>query len=431
MTPGPDVATTSDLSQRWLRGVVLFLSGQTVSLLGSSIVGYAVIWYLTLTTGSGTIYALAMVASQLTQGLICLPGGVWADRHWRKPLIIGADVGVATVTTALAVLYLTGHQQLWLIVLLLGLRGLGAGVQSPAVGATLPQLTPVRHLMRVNSINASVQAAMFVAAPALAAVLLTWVSLGWILLLDVCTALIGVGFTLAVRIPRLPRTVDAAAAEHRGARAYTHELRTAWDGVRHHAGLMRVMVLYAAMSTLVFPLAMLTPVFVVRLFGDEQWMLAAVEITWSVGMVVGGLVMAAWGGPRNRMTLVVAACGAWCLSAAAMGVSPNVWVFCVVMVVFGGSVPFGNTAAVTALQENVPPALLGRIMGIVTVILAISGPVGIAVYGPLADHVSLRVLCLVAAVLGAAFVVVTHRRAGPGSVLLAPQPADATPQLQH
>jgi len=431
VTPGPGEPSGQDLPHHWLRGVVLFLSGQTVSLLGSAIVSYAVIWHLALTTGSGTIYALAVVASQLTMGLICLPGGIWADRYWRKPLIIGADGAVAVVTAVMAVLYLAGHQQLWLIVALLGLRGLGSGVQSPAVGATLPQITPVQHLMRVNSVNASVQAAMFVAAPAVAAVLLTWMSLGWILLLDVCTALIGIGFTLAVPIPRLARRDDAHAAEHRGARAYVHEIRLAWDGVRHHAGLLRIMVLLAAMSVVVFPLAQMTPVFVVHLFGNEQWMLAAVEITWSVGMVVGGLVMAAWGGPRNRMTLVVAACGAWCLSAAAMGVSPNVWVFCVVMVVFGGSVPFGNTAAVTALQENVPPALLGRIMGIVTVILAISGPVGIAVYGPLADHVSLRVLCLVAAVLGAAFVVVTHRRAGPGSVLLAPQPADATPQLQH
>ena len=282
MTPGPGEPSGQDLPHHWLRGVVLFLSGQTVSLLGSAIVSYAVIWHLALTTGSGTIYALAVVASQLTMGLICLPGGIWADRYWRKPLIIGADGAVAVVTAVMAVLYLAGHQQLWLIVALLGLRGLGSGVQSPAVGATLPQITPVQHLMRVNSVNASVQAAMFVAAPAVAAVLLTWMSLGWILLLDVCTALIGIGFTLAVPIPRLARRDDAHAAEHRGARAYVHEIRLAWDGVRHHAGLLRIMVLLAAMSVVVFPLAQMTPVFVVHLFGNEQWMLAAVEITWSV-----------------------------------------------------------------------------------------------------------------------------------------------------
>ncbi|MCL2783260.1 MAG: MFS transporter, partial [Propionibacteriaceae bacterium] len=119
MTPSPDVTQA-----HWLRDIVLFLGGQIAALFGSSIVAYTVVWYITLKTGSGSQYALLMIASQLTQGLTSIPGGVWADRYWRKALIMGADAATAVVTLALAIFFLTGHHDLWLIVVVLAMRGL-------------------------------------------------------------------------------------------------------------------------------------------------------------------------------------------------------------------------------------------------------------------------------------------------------------------
>ena len=83
---------------RWRRDTALFLSGQIVSLFGSMLVQYAVLWYLTLTTKDGAVLALSTVFGFLPQAIVSIFGGVWADRHNRKLLIIGADAAIAAAT---------------------------------------------------------------------------------------------------------------------------------------------------------------------------------------------------------------------------------------------------------------------------------------------------------------------------------------------
>ncbi|MDR1833320.1 MAG: MFS transporter, partial [Propionibacteriaceae bacterium] len=126
------LAAPPELDRRhWKRDIVLFVVAQSFSLLGSSVVGYAVIWYL-VGTESATVYAIGMVAGMLPQGLISVFGGVWADRHNRKWLIIGADAAVALATLGLAAMMFAGAAPLVAIMVVLALRSLGAGVQTPA-----------------------------------------------------------------------------------------------------------------------------------------------------------------------------------------------------------------------------------------------------------------------------------------------------------
>ena len=157
--------------ERWVRDTTFFLSGQTVSLLGSSLVQYAILWYLTLETQSGVVLTLATAFGFLPQAVMSVFGGVWADRHNRKLLLIAADAVIAATTLVLAVMLWNGFDGLWLIYATLAIRSLGAGVQTPAVGALLPQIVPTDKLMRVNGINMSIQSAMTLLAPALAAAL--------------------------------------------------------------------------------------------------------------------------------------------------------------------------------------------------------------------------------------------------------------------
>src|SRR6188768_3468376 len=106
----------------WRRNITLFLAGQTVSLFGSSLVQYAVLWYLTLTTKDGSILALSIVFGFLPQAILSIFGGVWADRHNRKFLIMGSDAAIAAATLVLALLMLNGSESLWLIFAVLAVR---------------------------------------------------------------------------------------------------------------------------------------------------------------------------------------------------------------------------------------------------------------------------------------------------------------------
>src|SRR5690606_7390020 len=101
----------------WRRDVTIFLTGQTVSLFGSMLVQYAIMWHLTLLTKSGTVMMLAALFGFLPQAVVSIFGGVWADRLNRKVLIMTADAAIATTTLALALFMLTGFTELWLIYL--------------------------------------------------------------------------------------------------------------------------------------------------------------------------------------------------------------------------------------------------------------------------------------------------------------------------
>ncbi len=403
----------------WRRDVIFFLSGQISSMFGSAVVGYAVIWYITLKTGSGAQYSLLMIASQLSMALTTIPGGVWADRHWRKALMIGADGFVAVVTVGLAVVMLHGFENLGMIAAALMLRGLASGVQAPAASAALPQIAPEEHLLRINSINQALSSLIYVAAPALAAVLLTWLPLGWILMVDVTTAVIGIGLTLAVRIPRL--RLDPAVAAPEGLRGYFAHIGEAVRFAFAIPGLRRVTWLFAFLLVVVVPFMQMTPVFVVRLYGSEQWKLAAVEILWSVGMIVGGVAIAAWGGLRNRMTMIMISCVVISVMTMVMGFAPSIWWFLAVMVVSGLSMPLMNTPLMTAVQELIPENMMGRVISVVNLVQTLAGPIGMALIGVLSDRLDISWMALVCGTIGLVVVVVLIAVGGPGSRLMAPQ----------
>ena len=196
----------------WRREVTIFLTGQTVSLFGSMLVQYAVMWHLTLETKSGGVMALYAVFGFLPQAVLSIFGGVWADRLDRKKLIIGADATIAVVTLALAMFMAAGATDLWLIFVAIAIRSAGAGIQMPAVAALLPQIVPADKLMRVNGINGTIQSAMMLVAPAAAAAVYASMSIVAVFYIDVVTAVIGIGLLLLVTVPRLVRSDESKAS---------------------------------------------------------------------------------------------------------------------------------------------------------------------------------------------------------------------------
>ena len=182
----------------------LFLASQAVTLLGSSIVQFAIIWYVTLETSSGGWVALLSAAAYIPQFLISFFAGVWADRYPRKRLIIAADGAIAAATLALVLLLpqISRNETIYVaLVVISAIRSFGTGIHTPAVNATVPQLVAEDHLMKFNGINATVQSVVQFAAPAIAGSILTWGSFRGALMVDVVTAMVGIGLLGAIAIP--------------------------------------------------------------------------------------------------------------------------------------------------------------------------------------------------------------------------------------
>ena len=182
----------NNLKENWLRNIILFLSSQSISLFGSSLVQYTIMWHITLTTESGLMMTLYIICGFIPTFILSPVAGVWADRYNRKMLIILADGLIAVATLALAILFSMGFDAIWLLFVMAAIRAVGTGIQMPAVGAILPQIVPKDKLTKVNGINGSIQAVIMFISPMVSAALLGLTTLENIFFIDVITAMIAI-----------------------------------------------------------------------------------------------------------------------------------------------------------------------------------------------------------------------------------------------
>jgi len=195
--------------ETWLKKLILFLISQTVTLIGSLVVSFAVMWYITIETSSGVMMTIAVLCIFLPQIFISLIAGVWADRYNRKTLIIVSDLAIAAATLALAIFWIKGYTSFTILFLVMALRSIGQGIQQPTVNALIPQIVPVEHLTRVNAVNATIMNVLNLLTPALGGVLL---AAGFVeaLFFDVATAVIGVIILGFLVIDKIEKAVGTA-----------------------------------------------------------------------------------------------------------------------------------------------------------------------------------------------------------------------------
>lgn len=367
--------------------VILFLISQSVTLFGSTLVQMAVVWYATLLTSSGVWVAAFSVCSYFPQFLVSFWGGVWADRFPRKWLIAGADAAIAAVTLAMAAAIPRIQDPtvlLFLLLLMSAVRSLGAGIQTPAVHAVLPRLVPEEQLMRVNGINAALQSLVQFAAPAAAGAVLVSSSLRSTLLIDVLTAALGIGLLCMVPLPfrRLPEKKTSAFQELKSGISYAVS--------NLDAGML--LLIYGGFVFLCVPAGYLSGLFVSRVYGESYGYLTAVELAGFAGMTAGGLLAAFRGQSRKKTRTLRNSLTIFGAMAILMAVSCRFLPYLILMAVYGVALTSVQTALTTLLQEKTEPFMQGRIFGLFSSMYSGFLPLGIAVFGPLADHIPLRIL---------------------------------------
>jgi DHA3 family macrolide efflux protein-like MFS transporter len=372
----------------WKKKVAVFLVGQTITTFGSLLVQYALLWHLTLTTKSGVVLALAAVFGFLPQAIVSIFAGVWADRVNRKVMIIVSDSTIALATLVLAFFMLSGVDDLWLVFLVMAVRSVGAGIQMPAISALIPQIVPTDKLMRVNGINSSVQSSLLIIGPVAAAGIYSTMSLAAILFVDVVTAVIGLSLLATIAVPTLSR----AASDDKP--SYFTDLREGLKYIFSHDLVRWVMVIYSIVFLLVVAPSNLSPLMLVRTFGDDVWLLTILELSFGIGMVAGGALMAIFGSKADRLGMMVGTSILFGVLAVVMGFTTNLILFYTLFFLIGLAVPAFSTSSMTLLQETVEPERQGRVFGFVGIVMAVAMPIGMAVLGPLADIVSVEILLI-------------------------------------
>jgi MFS family permease len=364
-----------------MRVFVIVWFGQLVSLVGSGLTGFALGVWLYQETGSVTLFALNSLFFTLPQMLFSPFAGALVDRWDRRWAMVLSDTGAGITTLCLAVLLFAGRLEVWHVYLATLVNALFNTFQWPAYSAATTLLVPKKHLGRAGGMVQVGQAISHLIAPAMAGVLLVVIGLEGVMAIDFVTFAFAVFTLLIVRFPRPEASAEGVASKG----SLLKEAAFGWRYIRARPGLLGLLAFFAAINFLggmIFPL--LVPMILAMTTPDVLGYVASIA---GVGMLVGTLVMSAWGGPRHRIHGVL---GFELLAAVltiALGLRPSI----VLVAVAGFGVlfcmPIINGSSQALWQSKVHPDLQGRVFSVRRMIAMAASPLAYIMVGPLADGV--------------------------------------------
>jgi len=374
----------------WQRRFFTIWSGQAISILGSQIVSFAIVWYLTEQTGSATVLAIASMFGILPNILLSPFAGAMADRGDRKSIMIISDLVVGLARLLGFFLFLTGAIQVWHIYLMIFVGSAAGSFQQPAMASSTALMVPKKHLSRVAGMNQTLQGALSIAGPPLGALLMSLTTIANIYLLDVITMLFAVLPLLFIPIPKLETRKDSNGDVIKT--SFFQDIKEGFQYVLNWKGLTLLLLSAMLINFLISPAMSLLPLLVSKHFGGDEVQLALMNSMLGIGMLIGGIILSIWGGFKRRiftsfMGLIISG-----LSLAAVGFIPETG-FSIALFVFLISalmLPFINGPIQAVVQSAVTPEMQGRVISLIGTTAGFAMPIGLAIAGPVSDAIGIQ-----------------------------------------
>jgi len=358
--------------------------GQFISMLGSGLTSFALGVWIYDQTGQATPFAMTALFSTLP-ALILMPlAGSLADRYSRRWIMILSDTGAAIITAVAALLLFFGDLQVWHIYILAFFNSVLSAFQEPAYSASVTMLVPKQQLARASGISQMGQATSAILTPLFAGGLYALVGLNGIIVIDAVTFLFAISALLVVRIPQPERITEAGVESEK--HSVWADAAFGWNYLRALPGLFGLLVYFASVNFfLSFSNVLSGPL--VLSYGSSAD-LGVVQMVTGASMLVGSLIMSAWGGPQKRKVpaliifIAVSATGFLIsgLRANTLGISLG-------RVVLMLCIPFASALSQAVFQTKIPPDVQGRVFAIRGMIARSIIPLAFILSGPLADKV--------------------------------------------
>jgi MFS transporter, DHA3 family, macrolide efflux protein len=360
-------------------------TGQAFSLLGSQLVQFALIWYLTKLTGSATVLATASIVGLLPQVLLGPLAGAMVDRWSRRAVMMLSDGTVALTTMVLAVLFLVGRVEIWHIYLAMLLRAAAGSFHWPAMQASTSLMVPKDNLSRLQGINQVLMGGMNIASAPLGALLLELLPMQGILAIDFGTALLAILPLTFIAVPQPPASPAGEAA---GKTSVWQDFQSGLNYVKGWPGLVMIMLMATVINMVLNPGLAFLPLLVTDHFNGGALQLAWMQSAWGIGVLGGGLLLSVWGGFRRRiyttmMGLLIIGTG-----SALVGIlpAPAFWLAFGAMLLMGIGNPITNGPLMAVIQATVAPEMQGRVFTLLVSVATGMAPLGLLIAGPLADR---------------------------------------------
>ena len=393
-------------SFRWLQVFIPVWAGQVFSLLGSGLVHFALIWWMTEKTGSAAVLASASLVGLLPQVFLSPFAGALVDRWNRRWVMVAADGMVALATVGLVILFATGQVQLWHVYVALFIRSLGGAFHWPAMQASTSLMVPKEHLSRIAGANQALNGLIGIGAPPLGALLMSTLPIFQVLAIDIVTAGLAILPLLFIAIPQPARedahlavTPKTVWADVRGGFRYV----VSWPGV------FTLLLMAAMVNFLLSPGSAFMPLLVTQHFNGGAVQLAWMQSAWGVGVVAGGLLLSAWGGFRRKIITSMLSLMGIGVGVLLTGAAPawGYWIAWSGMLISGIMNPLTNGPLFALLQSKIEPHMQGRVFTLVNSLASAMMPLGMMIGAPVAEWLGLRswylfggVMCLLMGLVG-------------------------------
>lgn len=398
----------SQVPEKWAAPFFTMWGGQAVSLVGSSLVQFALVWWMTKTTGSATVLATASLIAMLPGILLSPFAGALVDRWNRKWVMIIADSLIALATLVLIVLFAMGKESVWAVYIILLVRAAGGAFHSPAESASISLMVPKVHLARISGLNQTLYGIVNIIAPPIGALLISVFSIQSVLAIDVVTAVLAVSILFFITIPKPPRQVSQANGTSANT-SYKQDLREGWVYIIAWPGLLGVALMAMVINFLLVPASSLIPLMVTQEYHGGAVQLGLVDSLIGIGIIVGGVVLSTWGGFKKRiLTCMVGILG---IGAGVLifGLLPAHWFYPALAGIFllGAMQVFANGPLQAIMQAAVDPDMQGRVFSLVGAGATAMAPLSLLVAGPVSDWLGVRTwyliggsACIIMALIG-------------------------------
>ncbi len=397
-----EIQTTPDVPAHWLGNYLPMWIGQAVSLLGSGLVQFALVWYMTEKTGSATVLAMATFVALLPSVILGPFAGALVDRLNRKAIMIISDTAVALATFALVVLFHLGIAQIWHIYVALFVRSLCGSFQYPAMQASTSLMVPREHFARLGGINQAMNGVITIVSPPLGALLMSVMTMQAVLAIDLVTAAIAISLlALFVRVPQPPRSQTAEALTPARVLA---DVRNGLKYAVGWSGLFKLMVMASLINMLASPAFSLLPLMVTKIYGKGAAEVAWLESALGLGIVAGGLLLGLWGGFKRKTATTLTGLIGMGVGITVLGLTDrNTYLLAVGMMGLVGLMnALANGALGAIMQTKIPPEMQGRIFTVIGSLASAASPLGMLLAAPVAEKLGIRAWYLIAGVFCAA-----------------------------
>lgn len=374
---------TNDKGSSGMVGFSIIWAGQLISILGSAMSNFAIMIWLWKTTGQATPFAIFGFSVTVPLIIASPLAGALVDRWDRKLTMAISDLAAGASTIIMLILFSMGSLEVWHLYLLGASAGFFGAFQFPAFSAAITMMVSKENYARASGMRSLAGTVSGIFAPILAATLLEIIGIKGILIIDIITFSIAVGTLFFVYIPKPPVTKEGL--ESMG--SLWKESLYGFKYLYQKKSLFGLLGVFLVMNmALSFSSVLQTPMVLART-GNNQWILGGVNSASTIGGLISGILLMAWGGPKKKIRGLFAAMMAMGIGVLFMGCGEGlvIWASAGFCITFFAVI--ANASSQAFWQTKVAPDVQGKVFAARSMISRIASPISMILAGPLADKV--------------------------------------------